>query len=237
MNNKFKIGILGNLDETYLPHYKMNSCFTEFQDTFNFTFEWIPTEKLEEFDVAILDSYNGIIAGSGPYNSKEGVINGIKYARENHLPFLGTCSGFGYSVLEFGKALFELETVHHPLEGIQTNENQIFLQPLNACGLDMYPITFTPVLGTLTAGIYSKTPDISELSHCHYGISLEMIKHFESAGFLVAGYDEIGEPKIMEYTKNMFFVIALFYPQLNSNRKNPHPLLESFLQAALETII
>ena len=237
MNNKFNIGILGNFDEKYLPHYKMNSCFTELQDTFNFTFDWIPTEKLEEFNDGILDSFNGIIAGSGPYKSKDGVINGIKYARENNLPFLGTCSGFGYAVLEFGKALFQLKTVHHPIEGIQTNDNEIFLQPLNSCGLDMYPITFTPVSGTLTALAYSKTPKISELSHCHYGISLKMIEHFKSAGLLVAGYDEIGEPKIMEYTKNTFFVIALFYPQLNSNRKNPHPLLESFLQAAFETII
>jgi len=232
--NRFKIGILGNLDENYQPHYRMNDSFRDLQGTFDFTFDWIPTETLVDNAPVILSQYQGLVAGSGPYQSKEGVINGIRYARENNIPFFGTCSGFNYAVLEFGQALFQLPAVHHPYEDVALQPNEIFLQPLSFCGTGMHTINFKPVKGTLTDKIYNMAEIVYEESHCTYGVSLQMISVFDKEGLIVAGCDEEGEAKIMEYNRNDFFIITLFLPQFRSTLQNPHPLIRAFFEAALK---
>jgi CTP synthase (UTP-ammonia lyase) len=231
--NKFKIGILGNLKETYQPHYQMNAAFSDLQDTFDFSFDWIPTESLAGNASDILSNYCGIVAGSGPYQSKEGVINGIRYARQNNIPLLGTCSGFGYAVLEFGQSLFQLPTVYHPYEEVELKANEIFLQPLNFCGTGMHTINFKPAAGTLTDKVYDHAAMVYEESHCTYGVNTQMTRAFEKEGLVVAGSDDENEPKIMEYNRNDFFVISLFLPQLKHDLQNPHPLILAFLEAAL----
>jgi CTP synthase (UTP-ammonia lyase) len=229
MINKIKVAIMGNMNENYAPHYNMNRCFVEFQQSIPFEFEWVPTEQLENEPETILSGYRGIVAGSGPYRSKTGVISGIRYARKNNVPFLGTCSGFGYAVLEFGQHLFDLETVYHPYENKNIKEGETFLASLNDCDVGMHTITFKPVAGTLTDNIYQQE-QVSERSHCSYGINPEMICCFEAEGFQVSGFDAVREPKIMEYRKNEFFVVTLFLPQFNSGINNPHPLLARFFK-------
>jgi CTP synthase (UTP-ammonia lyase) len=179
-------------------------------------------------DTAALKKFQGIIAGSGPYKSKEGVINGIRYARENNIPFLGTCSGFGYAVLEFGQSIFNLPTVYHPYEGMDLAPGEIFLQTLGFCSPEMHTISFQPLAGTLTGGIYGEAAMVNEESHCYYGIKDEMVTVFAEHGFVVSGRSNDGEPKIMEYIKNDFFIITLFLPQLKPGLSEPHPLLTAF---------
>jgi len=232
--NKFKIGILGNRKDTYQPHYLMDQAFRDLQDTFNFSFDWIPTETLIDEASDFLKDYQGIVAGSGPYQSKDGVINGIRYARQNNIPFLGTCSGFGYAVLEFGQTLFQLAQVHHPYEGVELQENESFLQPLNVCCAEMHTISFKPVAGTLTNKLYEQAGTVNEESHCSYGVNSKMIEAFENEGLIVAGFDEENEPKLMEYGRNDFFMITLFLPQLKSSIQSPHPLITGFLAAAFK---
>ncbi|MBV8388228.1 MAG: hypothetical protein JO080_00355 [Mucilaginibacter sp.] len=228
-----RVAILGNPNENYEPHCRMDSCFKEFQTNFDFTFEWIPTETLSENPDSILSGFQGIVAGSGPYLSKEGVINGIRYARTNNIPFLGTCSGFGYAVLEFGQFLLNLGTVHHPYEDVELTTGETFLQQLNNCCAGMHTIRFEPVRGSLTAKVYKNSPVVQEESHCTYGISTHMVPVFAKAGLLISGYDDEKEAKIMEYKKSDFFIITLFLPQFRSDIENPHPLLSSFFRSVM----
>ena len=60
-----------------------------------------------------------------------------------------------------------------------------------------------------------------------------MIQTFENEGLIVAGHNEENEPKLMEYSRNDFFIITLFLPQLKSGLQEPHPLISGFLEAAL----
>ncbi len=229
--NKYKVAILGNMNADYEPHSAMNRCFTDFRQTVDFGFDWVPTEALENNEADILDNYQGIVAGSGPYKSKAGVINGIRYARKNNIPFLGTCSGFGYAVLEFGQSIFNLDTVYHPYEKADLRPGEIFLRQLAYCCAEMHTISFTPVKGTLTAVAYNHAAIVREESHCVYGVNRDMTDIFANEGLIVSGMDDEGEPKIMEYNRNDFFVITLFLPQLKSGIQNPHPLLSAFFKA------
>ena len=228
-----KIAILGNFNETYQPHYVMDKVFRGLEPRYSFQFEWIPTETLVHNTAEKLSPFQGIIAGSGPYKSKEGVINGIRYARTNNIPFLGTCSGFGYAVLEFGQSLFHLDTVTHLNEGIPLPAGETFLQPLNVCCAENHTICFKAGPGTLTSGVYGHAEKICEVTHCSYGIHREMIPAFGKEGLIVSAWDEEGEAKMMEYDRNDFFIIVLFLPQLNSAPDHPHPLFTAFFTAAV----
>ena len=47
------------------------------------------------------DSFDGLWASPGsPYKSFDGMLKGIEYARVNDRPFLGTCGGFQYTLIE-----------------------------------------------------------------------------------------------------------------------------------------
>jgi CTP synthase (UTP-ammonia lyase) len=48
-----------------------------------------------------LESFDGIWAAPGsPYKSFDGMLKGIEFARTRDWPFLGTCGGFQYALIE-----------------------------------------------------------------------------------------------------------------------------------------
>lgn len=51
----------------------------------------------------VLKQFNGIFGRPGDVNSLNGCIRGIQFARENNIPYIGTCAGFQYAVIEFAR--------------------------------------------------------------------------------------------------------------------------------------
>lgn len=235
MNRPFSIALVGDYNPDYEPHYRAVAVLQQWQLSVPFSFVWIPTGQLEQNPESVLANFSGIWAGSGPYRSKTGILNGIRYARRNNVPFIGTCSGFGYAVLEFGQHLFNLATVSHPTEDGDTPAQHLFLDKLATCGLGWQDVTFTPEPGTLTQQIYQATKSITERSHCSYGLHPAQADVFARNGMVVSGRDAAGETKIIEYTPNDLFLAMLFYPHLNHHSDRPHPILRTFLQKAAET--
>ncbi len=235
MNQPFAIALLGDYKPTYKPHYEAVAVLEEFQRTIAFSFVWIPTAQVAENADAVLAGFSGIWAGSGPYLSKTGILNGIQFARTNNIPFLGTCSGFGYTVLEFARSQFGLAEVYHPSEGLPLSPDDLFLHPLAVCGIGTHEINVTVRPGTLAHGIYQRSSPIQELSNCGYGVHPEQVTRFAEHGLHVVADDETGDGKMLEYTKNDLFLAVLFYPQLNSTAEKPHPILQTFLTKAAQT--
>ncbi len=64
--------------------------------------QWIPTPSLVEPGAQkLLESFDGIWAAPGsPYKSFDGMLKGIEFARRRDWPFLGTCGGFQYALIE-----------------------------------------------------------------------------------------------------------------------------------------
>ncbi|GAB3221058.1 glutamine amidotransferase-related protein [Spirosoma arcticum] len=235
MNKPFSIALLGDYNPAYEPHVKAVEVLQQWQLSVPFSFTWIPTAQLVQQPGSVLAHFSGVWAGSGPYKSKTGVLNGIRYARQNNIPFLGTCSGLGYAVLEFGQHLFNLASVNHPDEGVTISTEHLFLEKLTACGLGWQDIAFSTVPGTLTQQIYGAANLVNERSHCSYGLHPAQADVFAQNGMIVSARDATGEVKMLEYSPNGLFLAMLFYPQLNHQPGRPHPILQAFLQKAAET--
>ena len=65
-------------------------------------YHWLATENIQNTEV--FSEYDAIwVVPASPYKNTEGALTAIRYARENSIPFLGTCGGFQHVVLEYAR--------------------------------------------------------------------------------------------------------------------------------------
>ena len=89
-----KIGIIGDFDPQRNYHTATNDSLEHAAEALNcdLDFNWIPTPSLEDQQISKgLVAFHGIWCSPGsPYLSMAGALNAIRFAREHHLPFIGT---------------------------------------------------------------------------------------------------------------------------------------------------
>ena len=104
MSDPVRIGILGDYDpkSPTLPAVEKSLQHAAAQLNLPVEGKWLPTVSL--LDPAAekkLESLDGIWAAPGsPYKSFDGMLKGIEFARRRDWPFLGTCGGFQYALIE-----------------------------------------------------------------------------------------------------------------------------------------
>ena len=94
MKQALKVGIVGDHDPQRLSHVATVEALHHAAQALALplTVEWVPTPSLDGPDVEDrLAPYDALWCSPGsPYRSTEGAHAGIRYAREQEIPFLGT---------------------------------------------------------------------------------------------------------------------------------------------------
>ena len=75
--------------------------------------------------------------------------------------------------------------------------------------------------------------EVTEQFACSYGLNPQFRYKFEKGQLKVTGTDLDGEVRVVEMSDHPFYVATLFVPQVSSQPDNPHPLIISYLKAAL----
>jgi CTP synthase (UTP-ammonia lyase) len=86
------IGIIGDYDERYVSHPQTGAAVVAAGRRLgvDVSYEWAPTPSVGG-DVRILDRFDGLWMSPGsPYQSLDGALAGIRFARERGKPFVGT---------------------------------------------------------------------------------------------------------------------------------------------------
>ena len=113
------IGILGDFDAMFPTHRELEAELARVQKSFDI--EWIPTDKSDALQRAVGASGLWVIPGT-PYKNDDIVYQAIRYARENDQPFLGSCGGFQYAVIEYSRHVAGIADATHaetnPEEGL-----------------------------------------------------------------------------------------------------------------------
>lgn len=111
-----RIAILGDRDPSLPNHRNTETALQHSSRAVGAALEadWFSTESL--LDEATLDELAGC-AGvwcttGSPFRSLDGALRGIRRAREQGVPFLGTCSGFQHAVLRWRATCSEFTTRH-----------------------------------------------------------------------------------------------------------------------------
>jgi len=192
---------------------------------------WLPTITLTHDIEAKLASLSGLwCVPNSPYASMDGALSGIRLAREQKVPFLGTCGGFQHALIEYARNVLGMNEADHA----ESNPRAAvpLVSPLScslagASGM----IRFTP--GSRAARLYGRDRATEEYQ-CSFGLNPEYRSRLEGGDLKVTGVDDSGEVRIVELDKHPFFVATLFQPELSAFRSVPHPIIRAFVEAAFE---
>ena len=99
---------------------------------------------------AVLNSCDGLWASPGsPYKSFDGMLRGIEFARIHNRPFLGTCGGFQYALIECARNVIGIPDANTAEEDPQGKNIGISRDPSRT------PMQWA---GSANAGFSSATP-------------------------------------------------------------------------------
>jgi CTP synthase (UTP-ammonia lyase) len=89
-----KIGVIGDFDRKMRSHIPTNEALSHAAEALAVPVEpsWIPTESLSDGGIReALARYDALWCAPGsPYKSMDGALRGIRFAREEGWPFIGT---------------------------------------------------------------------------------------------------------------------------------------------------
>ncbi|MFI6356924.1 hypothetical protein ACIBJF_30660 [Streptomyces sp. NPDC050743] len=189
---------------------------------------WIPSTDAEaEGAVRGFDAV-WVLPGS-PYRSEAGVLAAVRTAREEGIPFLGTCGGFQHAVLEFARNVCGLTGVAHAENDPDATDPLI--EPL-ACSLVGHEAAVTIEPGSLAESVIG-APRTVERYFCAYGPSRHL-DTLRAHGLRFSGHDEDGQVRLAELPGHPFFLASLFQPELSGDPARPHPMIRALAQAAAD---
>ena len=243
MADSVRIGILGDFDPKApnLPAVGKSLDHAAQQLGCTVESEWLPTPSLTSADSEKrLEAFDGIWAAPGsPYKSFDGMLKGIEIARRRDWPFIGTCGGFQYTLIECARnvlGIADADTAEN-----NSGSQHIIIYPV-ACAVPNHgkkPKLSGPIPEIrLRPGSYLHTfysqESVTEEFFCNFEVNPEYEWAAMEAGFPVVARGPNGEVRAIESPTHRFFIATLFQPQLSSKPGHPHPLVLAFLQAAAD---
>lgn len=227
MGNTIRIGIIGDYDARP-SHLATDDALHHSANYLNMNVEiqWLPTVSLESDAGSRICGFDGLWCAPGsPYRSMTGALNAIQYARENDIPFIGTCGGFQHAVIEYAQNKLGIKDARHG--EYEPNASNIFITALS-CSLagETRKIHFNT--NSRVYSYYLK-PDVEERYNCSFGLNPIYQRMLDDDGLKISGTDESGEARVLELPRNRFYIVTLFVPQMSSTAENPHRLIMAFL--------
>jgi CTP synthase (UTP-ammonia lyase) len=189
---------------------------------------WIATVDAVACDLSRFDAI--WLAPGSPYDSAAGAIAAVRTAREQRIPFLGTCGGFQHALLEFARDVCGLPAVENAEVTPEADEHLIVRLE---CSLKGHEESVMIVPGTRAAKI-SGPGRRTERYHCDYGLNAAYLERLSQGGLSFSGFDDDGQVRIAELPGHPFFVATLFQPELHGDGSQPHPIIVAMAQAAAE---
>jgi CTP synthase (UTP-ammonia lyase) len=175
-----------------------------------------------------LAAYDGIwLAPASPYQSMDGALSAIRFARERRIPLLGTCGGFQHIILEYARNVLGFAHAQH--EETSPEAAPMFISRL-ACSLVGRTMTISLAPASLIARACGRL-QIQEQYICNFGVNPDYVDTLRKSALRIVASDEEGQVRAVELSGHAFFVGTLFLPQHHSTPAAPHPLVTAFLRA------
>ncbi|GHO84802.1 CTP synthase C-terminal region-related (seleno)protein [Dictyobacter formicarum] len=226
------IGLIGEFKPEVESHIAIPQALELASRDLDAPFEatWIATTQLEQEAAQTLARYNALwFVPNTPYASMDGALQAIRYAREQHIPTLGTCGGCQYMIIEYARNVLGLLEADNA--EVNPDAPMQLIIPL-ACSRTALITTSVLTPGSHVATIYGTNEVTEQYGTCNYGPNAQFWPALEQGGMHVTGVDHDGDARIVEIEQHPFFIGTLFQPERSAFRQLVHPLLKAFLQAA-----
>jgi len=232
MKDTARIGLIGDFNPDVLAHMAIPRALAlaARKVECGVETEWLPTPLLEKDTAERLANFDGLwIVPASPYESMEGALLAIRFARERGVPLLGTCGGFQHALIEYARNVLNLAEA----DSAETNPEATLplIAPLS-CSLVETTDTIVLQPGSRIAALYGKS-EISEKYHCSFGLNPRYTTLFDASGLRITGFDKSGEARVFDLVGHPFYIGTLFQPERSAFNDVAHPLIVAYMQAVL----
>jgi CTP synthase len=202
---------------------------------------WIESDKVNSLNVEeVLKGTEGLLVPGGfGARGVEGMIEGIRWARINKVPFLGLCLGLQCAVIEFARSI-----------GLKDANSSEFDENTKDPVIDLMPDqkNIQDKGGTMRLGAYPCVINKSSLAYKYYQQEIVYERHrhryefnnkyrelFEKNGLKIVGTSPDGRlVEMIELADHPWFVATQFHPEYKSRPLNPHPLFKGFVETIIK---
>ena len=186
-----------------------------------------------------LAGFDGILVPGGfGKRGIEGMLNAIRYARENKVPYFGICLGMQTACIEFARNVCGLRQANSS-EFDPAAEHRIIYKLRELLGVEemggtmrlgAWDCVLEP--GSLAEKAYGKT-EISERHRHRYEFNREYEALLTGGGLRLTGTTpDSTYVEIVELPDHPFFLGCQFHPEFKSKPLEPHPLFRDFVAAS-----
>ncbi len=203
--------------------------------------KWIDSEGVTRENAAetFADCDGIIVPGGFGQRGIEGMIEAIRYARENKVPFFGICLGMQMSVIEYTRNVLGLDKANStefgqtpdPVIDIMEDQKKISTKG-GTMRLGLYPCKLAA--DSKCRGIYGEEL-IYERHRHRWEFNNAYRTVLTNAGMRIAGVSPDEKlVEIVELPDHPWFVGVQFHPEFKSRPNKPQKLFADFIRASLE---
>jgi len=209
----------------------------------------VDSEDLEKGCLEVLRDCDAILVPGGfGERGIEGKIQAARYAREQHIPYLGICLGMQVAVIDIARSVAGLDGAYstefhphtaHPVIALITEWE-------DEQGEKIYRGTDSDLGGTMRLGAQQCKLVAGTQAHQLYGSDVIKERHrhryefnnayrsdLEKVGMKISGTSMDGNlVEMIELPDHPWFVACQFHPEFTSTPRKGHPLFTGFVQAA-----
>ena len=203
---------------------------------------WLGSDQFTDAARAaeLLQGVDGLLVPGGfGERGVEGMVEAIRWARENSLPFFGICLGLQVAIIEFARNVCQLPDVNStefqpdctsPVISLMASQREVTSMG-GTMRLGAYTARLRP--GSRVAQAYGTT-EISERHRHRWEVSNAYRDVLAEFGLRLSGQSpDGGLVEVIELPDHPWYVGCQFHPELKSRPTRPHPLFTAFVQAAL----
>jgi CTP synthase (UTP-ammonia lyase) len=225
-----RVAVLGDHDPHFRPHTSIRAELehSAAHGGVGLDIQWFETDAIA-CSIEVLRGFDGVWAGPGsPFRSLDGMLSGIRLAREERIPFLGTCAGFQHAIIEYARNVLGYREANSA--EYDPDASGLFVSRLT-CSLAGQRTSIAIAPESLAYRIYGHSGAIEEY-YGNFGLNPGRERDVEREGLWISARDDDGEARMIELSGHPFFVATLFVPQTSSTPDQPHPVVTAFLMAA-----
>jgi CTP synthase len=204
--------------------------------------EWLASDQFTDQVTAgrLLGGYDGLlIPGGFGERGIGGMVEAIRWARENDLPFFGICLGLQVAIIEFARNVCRLPDTNStefepncqtPVISLMRSQRDVS-DLGGTMRLGAYTARLRP--GSRAAQAYGSN-EISERHRHRWEVSNAYRDVLAEYGLRLSGQSpDGGLVEVIELPDHAWFIGCQFHPELKSRPTRPHPLFAGFIAAAL----
>lgn len=235
-DQEIKIALVGKYTKEYDAYLSVQKALQHSSLDLNIKLD-VTCVDAENIDWEVIHNANGIIVPGGfGIRGIENIIQVIKYARIQKIPFFGICLGLQLAVIEFSRNVLGNLTSQSEEFGATGLDRVV----IHASNLNKKDLGGTMSLGCKETHLLSSSKVsllynnvlIRERHRHRYEVNPDIVQACEQHGLRVVGKTSQNRISVMELQSYQFYVGTQFHPEFTSRPDKSNPLFKGFVQSA-----